>query len=78
MKRYVGSIYGRANAPEPGYAQLPPRDSANRVVAVYDALVSQDGWKVKRDADKERQALAQSKQESTDERYQRLTNTNTH
>ena len=60
---------------ESGYIQLPPRALANRIVAVYDALVSQDGWKVKQEADKEYQALAQSEQESTDEYFQKFTNT---
>ena len=59
---------------EPGYAQLQPRSLASKVVAAYDALASRDGWRVKRDADKERQAIAQSEQESIDERYQRLVN----
>ena len=50
----------------PERVQPPPRSLANRVVAIYDALVSQDGWRAKQDADKERQALAQSEQVSTD------------
>ena len=59
---------------EPAYIQLPPRALANRIVTVYDTLVSQDGWKVKQEADKECQALAQSEQESTDEYHQRFVN----
>ena len=60
---------------EPGYIQLPPRSLANQIVKVYDNLVSQDVWKVRQDADKEYQALAQSEQESIDQYFQRFTNT---
>ena len=33
---------------EPAYIQLPPRDLANKIVTVYDTLVSQDVWKITR------------------------------
>ena len=59
---------------EPGYAQPPPRGLANKAASVYDSLASQDAWRVRQDAEKERQALAQSKRESVDERRQRLAN----
>ena len=60
---------------EPSYTQLPPRNLAKRVATVYDALASQDSWKAKQDAEKERHALAQSEQESADERCQRFLST---
>ena len=63
-----------ATKPEPTYAQFPPRSLANETATVYDNLVSQGAWKARQDADKERQALAQSEQESIDERRQRLIN----
>ena len=53
---------------------IPPRELANKDASTYDNLVSQDAWKARQDADKERQALAQSEQESTDERFQKFTN----
>mgnify|MGYP000515174534 CR=1 FL=1 len=52
---------------EPQYAQLQPRELANKIASVYDNLASQDAWKVRQDADKEHQSLAQSEQESVDE-----------
>ena len=59
---------------ESGRAQPPPRESSKRVASAYDALASQDGWRAKRDADKERPALAKSEQETTDGHCQGLVN----
>ena len=43
---------------EPNYAQPPPRRLSIKAIAACDALPSQDSWRVKQDADKERHALA--------------------
>ena len=56
---------------ESGCIQSPPRELPKRIASARDALASRGGRRVKRDADEERHALAQSEQEAADERCQR-------